>query len=129
MKKTLSNINLDHFASKDGIQVSVSDSYIKANGSFEVIHTYHSFTRSKKRGINDGLLANILTFGTCYEKQGLQFYVLSNKEIKDNNLQIELNGSLVAILKDNILITTYYTRSKSGHRYIHKKDKEYSIRN
>ena len=106
------------------IQVGLRDNELGKYGDFEVSHTNHSLKRSIKRGITDKILSNLLSYGSCIQKQGLQYYILSKKEIKKEGLDIHLNNTVVAVVKDNIIITTYYTNKVSGHRHVQKKSKE-----
>jgi hypothetical protein len=125
MKRDVPKCMINHSSTQTGLCVNISDTSIDADGSFEMHHTHHSLARIKKRGIREEHLANLFGFGSCYEKQGLQYYVLSNKEVNCENLNIKLNDTLVAVVKDNIIITSYYTNKISGHRYINKKSKQY----
>jgi|JI7StandDraft_1071085.scaffolds.fasta_scaffold299402_2 hypothetical protein len=123
MRKANSKCTVCHSNTRTSLQINISDKAILKDGSFEMHHTWHSKERTKKRGISDKHLANLLGFGSCYEKQGLQYYVLSNKEIRSENLDLEINDSLVAVVKDDIILTTYYTSKLSGHKHISKKSK------
>jgi hypothetical protein len=128
MKREISKCKVDHSKSAASLRISISDISINADGSFEMHHTRHSLERTKKRGISERHLANLFGFGSCYEKQGLQYFVLSNKEVVSESLDIKINDTLVAVVKDDIILTSYYTNRISGHRHISKKSKQFSKR-
>ena len=125
MKSKTQKCTVNYSNTDSTLSVNISDTSINADGSFELHHTFHSLNRTKKRGISEKLLANLIGFGKCYQKQGLLYYVLSNKEVEFDSLDVEINDSLVAVVKDDVIITSYYTSKTSGHRHINKKGKQF----
>lgn len=125
MKKEIKPCILSYKYKQNKIVMRLKDNELDISGVFEVNHTYHSLKRSQKRGINEKMISNLLCYGSIYEKQGLQYFVLGDKEIKKEGLEISLNSSLVAVLKNDVILTTYYTNKISGYRHVQKKSKEY----
>ena len=116
-------------ANSTNLKITLSDPIINKIGSFELSHTYHSLERIKRRGISDKLLANLFLYGTCIEKQGLQYYILGKKEISQQNLDLVIPGAVVAVVKNEIILTSYLSKkSTSVYRHIDKKSK-YFIKN
>ena len=111
-------------ANYTNLKITLSDPIINKTGSFELSHTYHSLERIKRRGISDKLLANLFLYGTCIEKQGLQYYILGKKEISQQNLNLVIPGAVVAVVKNEIILTSYLSKkSTSVYRHIDKKSK------
>ena len=111
------------------LKITLFDPIINKIGSFELNHTFHSLERIKRRGISDKLLANLFLYGTCIEKQGLQYYILGKKEISQQNLDFVIPGAVVAVVKNEIILTSYLSKkSTSVYRHIDKKSK-YFIKN
>lgn len=109
--------------SKSRIFVNIPEDNNEKINQFEFFHSNHSSLRSRTRGINNKYLSLVIAYGSQYQKQGLLYYVLGKKEITKYNLDISINDCLVVIIKSDILITTYFTKNISGHRYIKKKSK------
>ena len=106
---------------KSVLCVEVIDSKINRTGKFNLTHTYHSECRSDRRKIGDDIIINTIIYGNVITKQGYDFYVLTRKMCKTYGLNDIKNNSVVVVLKDDRIITCYF--SKNGPKHINKKQK------
>jgi ABC-type xylose transport system substrate-binding protein len=106
---------------KSVLCVEVSDNKINKKGKFNLIHTFHSESRSEMRKIGDDLIIETIIYGNLITKQGYDFYILTRKMCKTYGLKDIKNNSLVVVLKDDRIITCYF--SKNGPKHINKKQK------
>jgi hypothetical protein len=124
MNKLKIRTTVEEGAIGTNLKITLSDPIINKTGSFELSHTYHSLERIKRRGISDKLLANLFLYGTCIEKQGLQYYILGKKEISQQNLDLVIPGAVVAVVKNEIILTSYLSKKRTSvYRHIDKKSK------
>ena len=89
-----------------------------------VSHTKHSRKRSAQRGITREMIQDTLDFGTCTCKQGLEFYTMLRKDLKDlfdPSYSEKLEGVVVVLGGDGCIRTTY--KNKAGYKRIAKKSK------
>ena len=63
------------------IQYRVEDERSNQSLDFLFSHTYHSITRSSQRGIDSEKIIVALEFGEVFYSQGMQWYVLGEKNI------------------------------------------------
>ena len=89
-----------------------------------VSHTKHSRKRTSQRGISRQMIQDTLDFGTCTWKQGLEFYTMLRKDLKDRfepGYAEKVEGVVVIMSEDGYILTTY--KNRSGHKRISKKSK------
>ena len=89
-----------------------------------VSHTKHSRKRTSQRGISRQMIQDTLDFGTCTWKQGLEFYTMLRKDLKDRfepGYAEKVEGVVVIMSEDGYILTTY--KNRSGHKRISKKAK------
>ena len=89
-----------------------------------VSHTKHSRKRSAQRGITREMIQDTLDFGTCTCKQGLEFYTMLRKDLKDRfdpGYAEKVEGVVIVLGGDGCIRTTY--KNKAGYKRIAKKSK------
>lgn len=89
-----------------------------------VSHTKHSRKGTSQRGISRHMIQDTIDFGTCIWKQGMQFYTMLRKDIKDRfdpAYTDKLEGVVVVLTADGCIRTAY--KNKEGYRRIAKKSK------
>jgi hypothetical protein len=94
------------------------------NQFFDFHLSYHAIERVTKRRIQPKLLAYVLSYGTIIQKQGFDYCILGQKEILEHKLDISIKEDIVAVLKNEIIITVY--KSDNGKKHIKKKQKRLS---
>ncbi len=89
-----------------------------------VSHTKHSRKRSAQRGISRDMIQDTLDFGTCTCKQGLEFYTMRRKDLKDRfdpSYAEKVDGVVVVLGGDGCIRTAY--KNKASYKRIAKKAK------
>lgn len=89
-----------------------------------VSHTKHSRKRTSQRGISRHMIQDTIDFGTCVWKQGMQFYTMLRKDIRDRfdpAYADKLEGVVVVLTADGCIRTAY--KNREGYRRIAKKSK------
>lgn len=89
-----------------------------------VSHTKHSRKRTSQRGISRDMIQDTLDYGTCMCKQGLEFFTMRRKDLKDRfdpGYAEKVEGVVVVLGSDGCIRTAY--KNKSGYKRIAKKAK------
>ena len=75
----------------------------------EFNYTKHSQEKMFSRCISHEDVKTCLNYGTKIHRTGIQFYILRDKDIQQNQLSKKLNG-LCVLIDNDIVITTYKNR-------------------
>jgi hypothetical protein len=96
------------------IQYRVEDESSNQGLDFLFSHTQHSFTRSSQRGINSEKIIITLEFGEVFYSQGLQWYVLGEKNIPTylKHKKNQLINTVVIVSGDTNQVITCYRCTK-----------------
>jgi hypothetical protein len=96
------------------IQYRVEDESSNQGLDFLFNHTHHSFTRSSQRGINSDKIIATLEFGEVFYSQGLQWYVLGEKNIPTylKHKKNQLMNTVVIVSGDSNQVITCYRCTK-----------------
>jgi len=88
-------------------------------------HTNHSIIRSSQRGIDFAKISIALTYGQSYFKQGLNYFVLGEKDIPDflSKEKSHYKNIVVVVAGDSNQVITCY-KSKNPIKFIKHKSKE-----
>ena len=111
-------------ASQPGTFTAAINSDFRIPGVPGVSHTKHSRKRTSQRGISRDMIQDTLDFGTCTCKQGLEFYTMRRKDLKDRfdpSYAEKVEGVVVVLGGDGCIRTAY--KNKSGYKRIAKKAK------
>jgi hypothetical protein len=107
-----------HFA------VQVLDKESMRMGSYFLHHSSHSRMRMRQRGLSNLTISLALEYGDCLLKQGLEFYVLGNKDLPPGLPAREaerVRNTVVVINPTGEILTCY--RRRGGLKYLRKKPK------
>lgn len=69
--------------------------------------TYHAISMSSARNIKLNDIDLCLRFGEKIHKTKIQFYFMSKKALKNNNIDFCIEGLCVLVSNDNTVITVY----------------------
>jgi hypothetical protein len=96
------------------IKYRVEDESSNQGLDFLFSHTHHSFTRSSQRGINSDQIIVALEFGEVFYSQGLQWYVLGEKNIPTylKHKKNQLMNTVVIVSGDSNQVITCYRCTK-----------------
>ena len=96
------------------IKYRVEDESSNQGLDFLFSHTHHSFTRSSQRGINSDKIIATLEFGEVFYSQGLQWYVLGEKNIPTylKHKKNQLMNTVVIVSGDSNQVITCYRCTK-----------------
>lgn len=96
------------------IQYRVEDEGSNQGLVFLFSHTHHSFTRSSQRGINSDKIIVALEFGEVFYSQGLEWYVLGEKNIPTylKHKKNQLMNTVVIVSGDSNQVITCYRCTK-----------------
>ena len=92
--------------------------------TFEFQHSEHSLSRALQRGLTETHLRLALKYGKVFRKQGMQFYVLGEKDLPDNVTKEVRRFSNTIVLvsgQSNSIITCY--RNNDPYRFVKRKSK------
>lgn len=103
------------------LSICLSHPDIETAQEFHFRYTHHASYRSTKRNISPKIIAAVLAFGEVYQKQGYEYHVLGKKELDRFGLTFHLVNTLVVVMKNDIIITTYY--ANNGFKHIKRKQK------
>ena len=109
------------------IQLRIEDEKTHHVEIMKFEHSHHSFIRSCQRGIGLSKIALALEYGQTYFKQGLNYYVLGEKDIPAylSKEKSHLKNIVVIVAGDsNHVITSY--KSNNPFKQIKQKSKDLS---
>ena len=92
---------------------------------FEFTHSNHSKLRSMQRSLPDDVIAYALKYGTVVYKQGMQYYILGEKDLQHlpaAERKKYMNVVVIISGKSDNIITCY--RRKNPYKYIRLKSKQ-----
>jgi len=92
------------------LNVNVVDEKLGIRASYLLKHTLHSLRRSKQRGISNLIIALVVECGKCFYKQGLQFYVMGEKNLPNwvsDSSQKNAKNTVVVLSEGDEIITCY----------------------
>jgi predicted transcriptional regulator len=77
--------------------------------------TNHGNQRKAQRGIKDGWIASVIRFGKVTHKQGLRFYYLTGKQLRQFTpcQQERLKKLVVVAAQDSDTVITVYKNNKA----------------
>jgi len=107
------------------IQFEVEDEKTKQTHVLKFKHSQHSLIRSSQRGISKSKIEIALMFGQIYFKQGLNYYVLGEKDIPDSHLKEKSHLKNIVVVvsgESNTVITCY--KSKNPFKLMKHKSNE-----
>lgn len=96
--------------------------------SYPFVHTNHSLIRSNQRGISNLAISLAIEYGRCFQRQGLDFFVLGTKSLPkniENNIKEKIENTVVILTPNNEIITCY--KERNAMRHISKKQKYLSV--
>lgn len=106
------------------LKMNVFDSENQQKQTFQFTYTHHARQRASRRSITPKQLSAVLAFGTCFQKQGYEYYVLGKNEMEKYHLDFHLDNTIVVVMHQDIIITTYY--AENGFKHIKRKQKTLS---
>jgi hypothetical protein len=88
-----------------------------------LVHSTHSRVRASQRGLSNEKITATLTYGKMVCKQGMEYYILTSKDIPAHleHMKKELENTVVLLSATGCLITCY--RRNNPFRHIYKKSK------
>ena len=103
--------------------VQVLDKESMRCGSYFLRHSTHSSARMRQRGMDNHIISLAVQFGECFQKQGLEFYALSDRRLPLGLGQLgeRARNTVVVIGPGGEIITCY--RRRGGIKYLRKKQK------
>jgi len=106
------------------IQYRVEDESSNHGLDFLFSHTNHSITRSSQRGINSEKIIVALEFGEVFYSQGLQWYILGEKNIPAylQHKKNQLMNTVVIVSGDSNQVITCF-RCTNPFKHIKTKSK------
>jgi len=107
------------------IQFEIEDKKTHQIQIMKFEHTEHSFIRSCQRGLGQSKIALALEYGQTYFKQGLNFYVLGEKDIPEymDKEKSHLKNIVVIVAGDSNQVITSY-KSNNPFKRVKNKSKE-----
>ncbi len=111
-------VSLEVTNGQSRVGVNVLDEESGRTGTYFLQHTNHSLIRSEERGIDNMMITLVIEYGKLFQKQGLEFYVMGEKNLPngiDHKLQGKVKNTVVVVGENGQIVTCYKGRAVLKH--------------